>query len=115
MDHVSVRQQSQQLPGEAAVPYSVIGCCEIDKHSILSRKAILNVLCQQDDLVYDRPPWSKARLLLWDQWVDYWFGTWSYESLEDFKGDTQERYGNVGRAVEPQLKFTAQLRPSKIV
>jgi len=32
-DHVSIRQQSQQLAGEAAVPYGVVGCCEIDKHS----------------------------------------------------------------------------------
>jgi len=28
-DHVSIRQQSQQLAGEAAVPYSVVGCCEV--------------------------------------------------------------------------------------
>jgi len=33
VDHVSVRQQSQQLAGEAAVRYGVIGCCEVDKHS----------------------------------------------------------------------------------
>jgi len=33
VDHVSVRQQSQQLGGETAVPYSVVGCCEVDEHS----------------------------------------------------------------------------------
>jgi len=33
MDHVSTRQQSQELAGEAAVPCSVVGCCEVDKHS----------------------------------------------------------------------------------
>ena len=33
VDHVSIRQQSQQLAGEAAVPYGVVGCCEVDKHS----------------------------------------------------------------------------------
>ena len=33
VDHVSVRQQLQQLAGEAKVPYSVLGCCEVDKHS----------------------------------------------------------------------------------
>jgi len=32
-DHVSIRQQVQQLASEAAVPYSVVGWCEIDKHS----------------------------------------------------------------------------------
>jgi len=33
VDHASIRQQSQQLAGEAAVPYSVVGCCEVGKHS----------------------------------------------------------------------------------
>ena len=33
VDHVSIRKQSQQLAGEAAVPYGVIGCCEVDEHS----------------------------------------------------------------------------------
>jgi len=50
-DHVFIRQQSQQLAGEAAVPSSVVGCCEIDKHSsglLFSGKAILDVLRQQD-------------------------------------------------------------------
>jgi len=54
-DHVSIRQQSQQLAGEDTVPYSVIGCYEVDKHSsslLFSQKAILNILCQQGDLVY---------------------------------------------------------------
>ena len=70
-----MRQQSQQLADEAAMPCSVVGCCEVDKHSsglLLSRKAIL---CQQGDLVYGRPPVSKARLLLWEQWVDDWIDT----------------------------------------
>jgi len=66
-NHVSVRQQSQQLAGEATIPYCVLDCCEFDKHSsgLLSRKAILDVLCQQGDLVYGRPPKSKAHLLPW--------------------------------------------------
>ena len=70
VDHVSVRQQSQQLAGEAAVSYRVIGCYEVDKHSSglrFSRKAILDVLCQQGDLVYSRPTVSEARLLMWEQ------------------------------------------------
>jgi len=33
VDHVSIRQQWQQLAGEAAVPYDVVGCCEVDEHS----------------------------------------------------------------------------------
>jgi len=55
------------------MPYSIVGCYEIDKHSSglhFSRKANLDVLCQQVDLVYGRPPVSEARLLLWEQWVD---------------------------------------------
>ena len=58
VDHVSIRQQSQQLAGEDAVPHSVVGCCEVDEHSsglLLSWKAILDVLCQQGDLIYGRP------------------------------------------------------------
>jgi len=50
VDHVSVRQQSQQLAGEAAMPHSTTGCCEIAKHSPglhFSQKAIPDVLCQQ--------------------------------------------------------------------
>ena len=63
MNPVSIRQQLQQLAGEAAVPYSVIGCCKVDKHSsglLFSQKVILDVLCQQGDLVYGRPLVSKA-------------------------------------------------------
>jgi len=78
----------QQLAGEAAVPYSVVGCCEVNKHSssfLFSRKAILDVLCPQGDLVYGRPPVLKAHLLLREQWVDDWVETSIEESLEDFK------------------------------
>ena len=32
-DHVPVWQQMQKLAGEAVVPYGIIGCCEINKHS----------------------------------------------------------------------------------
>ena len=48
VEHVSIRQKLQQLADEAAVPYSVVGCCEIDKTSsdlLFSCKAILDVLC----------------------------------------------------------------------
>jgi len=77
------------------MPHSVLDCCESDKHSsglLLSQKAILDSLCEQRDLVYGRPPMSKVRLLLWEQWVNERFETGLDESLEDFKGDTQQRY-----------------------
>jgi len=35
---------------------------------------------------------SEARLLLWVQWVGDCFDTSVDESLEDFKGETQQRY-----------------------
>jgi len=67
-NHVSIWQQSQQLAGETAMPYSVVGFCDVGKHSsgLLSRKAIFDVLRQQCDLVYGLPPVSKARLRLWN-------------------------------------------------
>jgi len=97
---MSIRQQSQQLAGEAAVPYSVVGCCEVDKHSsglLFSRKAILDVLRQQGYLVYGRSPVPKTLPLPREQWVDDWVDTSVDESLEAFKGDTQaqQRYGTV--------------------
>jgi len=82
-------QKFQQLAGEAAVPYSVVGSCDVEKHSsglLFSRKAILDVLCQQGDLRYGRPPVSKARLLTREQWVDDSIDTKVDESLEDFDG-----------------------------
>ena len=94
-DHVSVSQQLQQLAGEAAVPYTVVGCGEVDKHSsdlLFSRKAIPDVLCQQSDQVYGRPLVSKAYLFLHEQWIDDWFDASVDESLEDLEGDTQKRY-----------------------
>jgi len=44
------------------------------------------------DLIYSRPPVLEARLLLWEQWLGDCFQTSVDESLEDFKGDTQQRY-----------------------
>jgi len=104
---LSIRYQSQQLVSEAEMPYSVASSCEVDKHSsglLLNRKAILDVLCQQGDLIYGRPPVSKARLLLRGQWVDDWFDTSVDEPLEDFKEETQQRYATVALWV-PQWLF----------
>jgi len=39
-----------------------------------------------------------------EQWVDDWINTSADESLEDFKGDTQQRYGAVSFWV-PQWLF----------
>ena len=89
------------------MPYRVVYCCDIDKHSsslLLSRKSILNVLCHQGDLMYGRTSMSKACLLLWEQWVNDWFDTSVGEFLEDFKGDAQQRYGMVALWV-PQWLF----------
>jgi len=44
---------------------------------------------KQGDLIYGRPPVSKARLFLWKQWIEDWFDTSVDESLEDLERDTQ--------------------------
>jgi len=71
------------------MPYSVIGCCEIDKHSfdLLCQKAIVDILCHQGDLIYGRTPVLKARLLLQEQWVNDWFDMSVDESLKNLEGD----------------------------
>jgi len=50
---------------------------------------MLDVLCQQCDLIYDQRPVLKSRLLLRQQWVADWLDTSVDESHEDFAGDTQ--------------------------
>ena len=60
LDHVPVWQQTQKLVDEVTVPevtvpYGIIGCCEIYKHStslLFHQKALLDVLSQQSDLIY---------------------------------------------------------------
>ena len=47
---------------------------------------------------------SKARLLPREQWVDDWVDTSVDESLENFKGDTQQGYGTIALWV-PQWLF----------
>jgi len=61
-------------------------------------------MCQQGDLIYGPPPVLEARLLLCEQWVGDCFDTSVDESLEDFKGDTQQRYGKIALTV-PQWFF----------
>ena len=55
-DHVLVQHKSQQPTGETTVPDSVISSCQIDKHgtSLFGLKRILNVLHEQNDLIYGR-------------------------------------------------------------
>ena len=89
VNHVSIRQHLQKLAGEVAMPYSAVGCCEVDRHSsclLFSWKAILDVLCRQGDLVYGRPPGSQVCLLPREQWVDDWVDTSVDEALEGLKG-----------------------------
>ena len=42
---------------------------------------------------------TEARLLLWEQWVVDCFDTSVDESLEDFKGVTQQRYRTITHRV----------------
>ena len=75
-DHVLVRQKSQQLAGEDMVPDSVASSCQINKHGIsllFCSKRILNVLCEQNDLICGRLSVSKSSLFFWKQGIDYWF------------------------------------------
>jgi len=49
------------------MPHSVIGGCWIDKHCfsrLLNGKGILDILHEQRDLIYGRPPMSNAYLFL---------------------------------------------------
>jgi len=55
-------------------------------------------------MIYGQTPVMKACLLLWEQWVDDWFDTSVDDSLEDFKGDTQQRYRTIALRV-PQWLF----------
>ena len=45
----------------------------------------------------------EAHLLLWEQWVGDFFDTSIDESLEDFKGDTQQRYRTIALRVHQWL------------
>jgi len=47
--------------------------------------------------------WSEARLLLREQWVGDCFDTGVDESLEDFKGETQQRYRTIALRVPQWL------------
>jgi len=57
-----------------------------------SAKAIFDVLCQQGDLIYGRPPVSRTSLLLSKQCFGDWFDTSVDEPLKDLEGDAQKIY-----------------------
>jgi len=57
------------------------------------------------DLVCDRPPVLKVRLLPREQWVDDWFKTSVDQSLKDFKVDTAEV--SHGSSLGPPVAFLA--------
>ena len=72
-NHVLVRQKPQQLAGEATVPESVIGSCQVDKDGtgLLFRfECILNALREQSDLIHGGSSASKTRLFPWEQRVN---------------------------------------------
>ena len=55
-------------------------------------KKLSSIPVSTGDLVYGRPPVSKTRLILWEQWVDGWIDTSVDESLENFKRDKHRRF-----------------------
>ena len=69
LQFVTSSMQMQKLAGEAEVPYGIIGCCEINKHStslLFMQKALLDALSQESDLIYvdlpcHKPAFSLAR------------------------------------------------------
>ena len=60
----------QVRPWCHVIPYSVVGCCDIEKHisgHLRWRKALLNILGQSGDLIDGRTPVSKTHLVYWLQ------------------------------------------------
>ena len=88
-----VRQEPQQLAGEAMVPDSVIGSCQVDKDStgLLFRfECILNALREQSDLIHCGSSASKTRLFPWEQRVNKRFGAGVDKSLENLVRNTEQ-------------------------
>ena len=88
-----VRQKPQQLAGEATVPDSVIGSCQVDKDGtgLLFRfECILNALREQSDLIHGGSSASKTRLFPWEQRVNKRFDAGVDKSLENLVGNTEQ-------------------------
>ena len=86
-----VWQKLQQLAGEATVPDSVIGSCQVDKDGtgLFCFECILNALREQSDLIQVGPSASKTRLFLWQQRVNKRFDAGVDKSLENLVGNTE--------------------------
>ena len=92
-NHVLVRQKPQQLAGEATVPDSVIGSCQVDKDGtgLLFRfECILNALREQSDLIHGGSSASKTRLFPWEQRINKRFDAGVDKSLENLVGNTEQ-------------------------
>ena len=53
-NHVLIQQKTQQLAGETAMPSSVTGRCQVDKHGtglLLTLKRVFAILREQNSLV----------------------------------------------------------------
>ena len=76
------------------MPESIISSCQIDKQHtclVFCLKRTLNVLREQNDLIYGKLCVSKSSLFLWEQGVDYWFEAVVDQLFEDLVGDAEHR------------------------
>ena len=74
------------------MPYCIVGCCEISKHSaclLLCHETVLDFVFHLVDLVYDQPSSSETRLLVWEQKFESRVGTRMYESLQNLQRDAK--------------------------
>ena len=88
-----VRQKLQQLAGEATVPDSVIGSCQVDKDGtglFFCFKCILNALREQSDLIHGGSSTSKNHLFPWEQRVNKRFDAGVDKLLENLVGNTEQ-------------------------
>ena len=89
-----VRNESQQFAGEATVPDSVIGSCQIYKYGtglLFFLERVFDALRQQGDLIYGGLPTSKTRLFSQEQGVNKGFDAGVDKSLEDLVGNTEQK------------------------
>ena len=100
-----VRQKPQQLAGEATVPDSVIGSCQVDKDGIglffFASNAFSMLLREQSDLIHGGSSASKTRLFPWEQRFNKRFDAGVDKSLENLVGNTKQ--GN--RTIAPWVLY----------
>ena len=88
-----VRQKPQQLAGEATVPDSVIGSCQVDKDGtglFFRFECILDALRELSDLIHSGSSASKTRLFPWEQRVNKRFDAGVDKSLKNLVGNTEQ-------------------------